>query len=155
MPFLCRQNTHDLLVGTISIGIPSAVVKHFFQFVIINYPNQPTRCENEDELTTLKKELYLHCTYKMPLGLQDSRYAKGKKKGKHCILCLCQLTGSHRKSLTIGIQNPNSTVKDFNPVPGINPESTAWNPESKTVLDSLTRGGSCFVGALVVGEGKG
>ena len=36
-----------------------------------------------------------------------------------------------------------------------NPESTASNPESKTVLDSLTRGGSFFVGALVVGEEKG
>ena len=34
----------------------------------------------------------------------------------------------------IGIQNPSSTDKDWNPVPGIR------NPESKTVLDSLTWG---------------
>ena len=43
--------------------------------------------------------------------------------------------------LKIGIQNPNFTNKDGNPVPGIrNPESRAWNPESKTVLDPLTWG---------------
>ena len=41
--------------------------------------------------------------------------------------------------LRIGIQNPSSTDKDWNQVPG-NPESTTWNPESKTVLDSLTLG---------------
>ena len=35
---------------------------------------------------------------------------------------------------TIGIQNPSSTDKDWNP------ESTAWSPESKTVLDFLTWG---------------
>ena len=34
----------------------------------------------------------------------------------------------------IGIQNPSSTDKDWNPVSGIR------NPESKTVLDSLTWG---------------
>ena len=36
-----RQNTHDLLVGTISIGIPSALVKKyiFFSLFFINYPN--------------------------------------------------------------------------------------------------------------------
>ena len=39
----------------------------------------------------------------------------------------------------IGIQNLSSTDKDWNPVPG-NPKSTAWDPESKTVLDSLTWG---------------
>ena len=33
-----------------------------------------------------------------------------------------------------GIQNPSSTVNDWNP------ELTARNPESKTVLDSLPRG---------------
>ena len=32
--------------------------------------------------------------------------------------------------------DPSSTDKDWNPPPG-NPESTKWNPESKTVLDSL------------------
>ena len=31
-------------------------------------------------------------------------------------------------------------TKNRNPVPG-NPESIAWNPECKTILDSLTRGG--------------
>ena len=36
--------------------------------------------------------------------------------------------------LTAGIQNPSSTVNDWNP------ELTARNPESKTVLDSLPRG---------------
>ena len=35
--------------------------------------------------------------------------------------------------LTTGNQNPSSTDKDWNPVPG-NPESTEWNPESKTVI---------------------
>ena len=35
MPFLCRQNTHDLLVGTISIGIPSAVVKKYIFFSLL------------------------------------------------------------------------------------------------------------------------
>ena len=35
--------------------------------------------------------------------------------------------------LTIEIQNPSSTNKDWNP------ESTAWNPESNTVLDCLSR----------------
>ena len=39
----------------------------------------------------------------------------------------------------IGIQSPSSTNKDWNPVPE-NPESTSRNPESKTVLDSLTWG---------------
>ena len=38
--------------------------------------------------------------------------------------------------LTIGIQNPCSTDKYWDPVPQWNPESTAWNPESKTVPDS-------------------
>ena len=41
--------------------------------------------------------------------------------------------------LKIVMQNPRSTDKDWNPVPE-NPESTAWNPESKTVLNSLTWG---------------
>ena len=36
--------------------------------------------------------------------------------------------------LTIGIQNPSSTDKYWNP------ESTAWIPESKTVLDCFTQG---------------
>ena len=40
---------------------------------------------------------------------------------------------------TIGIQNPSSTDKYWNPVPQWNPESTAWNPESKTVPDSGNR----------------
>ena len=35
--------------------------------------------------------------------------------------------------------DPSSTDKDWNPPPG-NPESTKWNPESKTVLDSLAWG---------------
>ena len=35
--------------------------------------------------------------------------------------------------LTTGNRNPSSTNKDWNPVPG-NPESTEWNPESKTVI---------------------
>ena len=33
--------------------------------------------------------------------------------------------------LRIGIQNPSSNDKDWNQVPG-NPESTTWNPESKS-----------------------
>ena len=37
--------------------------------------------------------------------------------------------------LTIGIQNPSSTEKDWNPIPGIC-NLTAWNSESKNVLDS-------------------
>jgi len=44
--------------------------------------------------------------------------------------------------LMIGIQNPSSTDK----VPCThtwNLESTVWNPESKTVLDSLTSGDTC------------
>ena len=41
--------------------------------------------------------------------------------------------------LTIGIQNPSSTDKYWNPVTW-NPESTVWNPESKTFLDSIKRG---------------
>ena len=41
--------------------------------------------------------------------------------------------------LTIEIQNTTSTDKDWNPLPRIrNPR--AWNPESKTLLNSLTRG---------------
>ena len=41
--------------------------------------------------------------------------------------------------LTIGIRNLSPTDKDWNQVPGIrNPR--AWNPESKTVLDSLAWG---------------
>ena len=40
---------------------------------------------------------------------------------------------------TIGIQNPSSTDKYWNPVPQWNRESTAWNPESKTVPDSGNR----------------
>ena len=40
--------------------------------------------------------------------------------------------------LTIGIQNPSSTVKDWNPVSGIR-NSRRWNPGSKTVLYSLSR----------------
>ena len=39
--------------------------------------------------------------------------------------------------ITIGIQIPSSTKKAWSPVPGIQ-ESTARNPESKTVLDSIT-----------------
>ena len=39
--------------------------------------------------------------------------------------------------ITIGIQNTSSTDKYWNPNTW-NPESTVWNPESKTVLDSLT-----------------
>ena len=35
--------------------------------------------------------------------------------------------------LTTGIQNPSSTDKDWNPVPG-SPESSEWNPESKAVI---------------------
>ena len=66
-----------------------------------------------------------------------------------------RLEGS-RIPLTIGIWNPNSTDKvrnpesTANPESGIrnrqrirnswNPESTAWNPESNTVLDFLTWG---------------
>ena len=38
-----------------------------------------------------------------------------------------------RNLLTIRIQNPSSSDK------GWNPESTAWNPDSKSVLDFLTR----------------
>ena len=41
--------------------------------------------------------------------------------------------------LKTGIQNPSLTDNDWNPVPG-NPESTVWNPESKTVLNSYTWG---------------
>ena len=41
--------------------------------------------------------------------------------------------------LTIGIRNPSSTEKDLEPSTW-NLESEAWNPESMTVLDSLTWG---------------
>ena len=41
--------------------------------------------------------------------------------------------------LTIRIRNPSSTEKDLESS-NWNPESTAWIPESKSVLDSLTRG---------------
>ena len=42
---------------------------------------------------------------------------------------------------TIGVQNPSSTDKDWNPVPGIRTlESVAWNLEFKTVLDTLIGG---------------
>ena len=41
--------------------------------------------------------------------------------------------------LKIRIQNSSSTDTDLNPVPG-NPESSSWNPESKTVLDPLIWG---------------
>ena len=41
--------------------------------------------------------------------------------------------------LKTGIQNPSFTDNDWNPVPG-NPESTVWNPESKTALNSHTWG---------------
>jgi len=41
--------------------------------------------------------------------------------------------------LGLGIRNPSSTEKDLESS-NCNPESTAWNPESKTVLDSLTWG---------------
>ena len=42
----------------------------------------------------------------------------------------------------IAIRNTSSIDKESripNPVPS-NPESTAWNPETKIVLDSLARG---------------
>ena len=44
--------------------------------------------------------------------------------------------------LTIEIQNPSSIDKDWNPVfvSTRNPESTAWNPESKIVFDSIAWG---------------
>ena len=42
-----------------------------------------------------------------------------------------------RIPLTIGIRNPSSTEKDLESS-NWTPESTARNPESKTVLDSLT-----------------
>ena len=42
--------------------------------------------------------------------------------------------------LTIGIQNVRSTAKVWNP------ESTAWNLESKTVLDSLTWDAEAWAG---------
>ena len=38
--------------------------------------------------------------------------------------------------MTVGIQNPSSTEKDLESS-NWNPEYMAWNPESKTVLDSL------------------
>ena len=41
--------------------------------------------------------------------------------------------------LTIGIRNLSPTDKDWNQVPGIR-NLRAWNPESKTVLDSLAWG---------------
>ena len=47
--------------------------------------------------------------------------------------------------LKIGIQNPSSTDKDWNPVTW-NLESTSWNPEYKTVLDSLIWGDKAFKG---------
>ena len=41
--------------------------------------------------------------------------------------------------LATGIQNASSANKGWNLVSGIrNPESMTWNPESETVLDSLT-----------------
>ena len=47
-----------------------------------------------------------------------------------------------RITLMIAIRNTSSIDKESripNPVPW-NPESTAWNPETKIVLDSLARG---------------
>ena len=44
--------------------------------------------------------------------------------------------------LTIGIQNPSSFDKD--------PESTAWNPESKTILHFLRRGDRKEIGFLPI-----
>ena len=42
--------------------------------------------------------------------------------------------------LTIGIRNPSSTdKKSAVEYLAMNPESTAWNPESKTVLDYFGR----------------
>ena len=40
--------------------------------------------------------------------------------------------------LKMGIRNPSSTDIDLESLPGIRKESLAWNPESKTVLGSLT-----------------
>jgi len=47
-----------------------------------------------------------------------------------------------RIPLTIGIQNPSSFDKD--------PESTAWDPESKTILNFLTRGDRKEIGFLLI-----
>ena len=41
--------------------------------------------------------------------------------------------------LTIGIQIQVPPTKNRDPCSNWNPESTAWNPESKTVFDSLTK----------------
>ena len=38
-------------------------------------------------------------------------------------------------------------------IPYLDPESTAWNPESKTVLDSLTWGDRVIPGAFGMVEG--
>ena len=40
--------------------------------------------------------------------------------------------------LKMGIRNPSSTDIDLASLPGMRKESLAWNPESKTVLGSLT-----------------
>ena len=37
------------------------------------------------------------------------------------------------------VRNPNSRIWEIDPTNDWNPESTACNPEMKTVLDSLTR----------------
>ena len=42
-------------------------------------------------------------------------------------------------TLPIGIRNPSSSDKESECIT-LNPESTVWNPESKTVLDSLSSG---------------
>ena len=58
--------------------------------------------------------------------------------GKFCLWNSESLVLESGIALMIGIQNPTCTDKYWNPVPGL--VLTAWNPESKTVLDFLTCG---------------
>lgn len=57
--------------------------------------------------------------------------------------------------LTVGIQIPSSS--DNVMVPGNstwNPESRAWNTDSETVLDSLTRGDTSKATVVRTGESR-
>ena len=47
---------------------------------------------------------------------------------------------SLRNPLTIKIQNPSASDRDWNPVPGILKSVTAWDRESQTVMDSRVMG---------------
>ena len=52
--------------------------------------------------------------------------------------------------LTCGNQNPSSTDRDWNLVPSNRPDSTTWNPQSKTVDLNSLRGTGCNSVCLMV-----